>query len=160
MANVIVVEDDPDLCRTVARYLSLVGMTVQCAGSGADLDALLLTFAPDLVVLDVNLPGENGFSITARLRSNTNIRIVMMTARSQIDDRVLGMVAGADAYLIKPIEFRELEATIHSLMRRIAPGRHDLQEAREDRQKSWSFDADNWSLITPDGKAVPLTNAE
>ncbi|EME70457.1 response regulator [Paramagnetospirillum caucaseum] len=161
MANVIVVDDDPDLCRSVARYLSLVGMTVQCAGSGPELDALLPTFTPDLVVLDVNLPGEDGFSIAARLRSNSKMGIVMLTARSHLDDRVLGLVAGADAYLIKPVEFRELEATIHSLMWRLSTtNRTARQKAGEDEQAAWGFDASTWSLITPSSHMVPLTNAE
>jgi len=157
MTNVIVVEDDPDLRGTIVRYLSLVGMAVRCAGSGVELDALLPTFTPDLMVLDVNLPGEDGFSIAARLRSNSKMGIVMLTARSQLDDRVLGLVAGADAYLVKPVEFRELEATIHSLMRRLNVDQPARQEACEDGQPAWGFDAATWSLITPDG---PLTNAE
>ena len=97
MIKVIVVEDDPDLCGSILRYLSLVGMTVKRAGSGEELDALLTTFTPDLLVLDVNLPGEDGFSIAARLRSVSKVGIVMLTARGQLDDRVLGLTAGADA---------------------------------------------------------------
>ena len=160
MANIIVVEDDPDLCRSVVRYLSLVGMNVISAGSGAELDALLPVFTPDLLVLDVNLPDEDGFSIAARLRASTKIRIVMMTARSKLDDRVLGLVAGADAYLVKPVDFRELEATIHSLMRRLKIAAPARQEDHDDGQQAWSFDAANWSLITPNGQVVPLTSAE
>jgi DNA-binding response OmpR family regulator len=162
MINVIVVEDDPDLSGSIVRYLSLVGMTARSAGSGAELDALLAEFPPDLLVLDVNLPGEDGFSIAARLRTNSKVGIVMLTARGQLDDRVLGLTAGADAYLVKPVQFRELEAVIHSLTRRLrdAPV-EEKAEARDDGSaKSWSFDAANWSLATPNGASVPLTNAE
>jgi DNA-binding response OmpR family regulator len=161
MINVAVVEDDPDLCGSIQRYLSLVGMTVKGAGSGEELDALLADFTPDLLVLDVNLPGEDGFSIAARLRSRSKVGIVMLTARGQLDDRVLGLTAGADAYLVKPVQFRELEAVIHSLARRLreAP-MAEKTDSREEPPHAWSFDAASWSLITPNGHQVPLTNAE
>lgn len=161
MINVIVVEDDPDLCGSILRYLSLVGMTVKRAGSGQELDELLPTFTPDLLVLDVNLPGEDGFSIAARLRSQSKLGIVMLTARGQLDDRVLGLTAGADAYLVKPVQFRELEAVIHSLARRLRETPPEEKAApREEGPRAWSFDAASWSLITPSGYHVPLTNAE
>ncbi len=161
MINVVVVEDDPDLCGSIVRYLSLVGMSVRRAGSGAELDQLLAAGIPDLLVLDVNLPGEDGFSIAARLRSTARLGIVMLTARGQLDDRVLGLTAGADAYLVKPVQFRELEAVIHSLTRRLreAP-KEEKAEARDEAFRAWSFDAASWSLITPNGHQVPLTNAE
>ncbi|EME67662.1 response regulator [Paramagnetospirillum caucaseum] len=161
MIKVMVVEDDPDLCGSICRYLSLVGMNVQRAGSGAEMDALLQDFAPDLLVLDVNLPGEDGFSIAARLRSASKVGIIMLTARGQLDDRVLGLTAGADAYLVKPVQFRELEAVIHSLTRRLneLPA-EEKREGREEGNQTWGFDAASWSLITPGGQRVPLTNAE
>ncbi|OAN49660.1 response regulator [Paramagnetospirillum marisnigri] len=160
MINVVVVEDEPDLCSSIVRYLSLVGMTVERAGSGAELDQLLTSFSPDLLVLDVNLPGEDGFSIAARLRSRSRMGIVMLTARGQLDDRVLGLTAGADAYLVKPVQFRELEAVIHSLTRRLRETQaEDKPENREDGN-IWGFDSATWSLITPKGHQVPLTNAE
>ena len=161
MINVVVVEDDPDLCGSILRYLSLVGMTVKRAGSGAELDAVLAGFTPDLLVLDVNLPGEDGFSIAARLRATSKFGIVMLTARGQLDDRVLGLTAGADAYLVKPVQFRELEAVIHSLARRLHEAQpEEKTDPREDGHRAWSFDAANWALLTPNGCQVSLTNAE
>lgn len=161
MINVIVVEDDPDLCGSIVRYLSLVGMNVKRAGSGAELDVILPTMAPDILILDVNLPGEDGFSIAARLRSSSKMGIVMLTARGQLDDRVLGLTAGADAYLVKPVQFRELEAVIHSLTRRLRDTLQDERsEPRDDSHRVWSFDSASWSLVTPLGHQVPLTNAE
>ena len=161
MINVMVVEDDPDLCGSVCRYLSLVGMNVQRAGSGTEMDQLLKDFTPDLMVLDVNLPGEDGFSIAARLRSSSKVGIIMLTARGQLDDRVLGLTAGADAYLVKPVQFRELEAVIHSLTRRLhdAPA-EEKRDGKDENAQTWGFDAPSWSLITPAGHRVPLTNAE
>jgi two-component system OmpR family response regulator len=161
MINVIVVEDDPDLCGSIVRYLSLVGMSVQRAGSGEELDTVMVGFTPDLLVLDVNLPGEDGFSIASRLRSHSKVGIVMLTARGQLDDRVLGLTAGADAYLVKPVQFRELEAVLHSLTRRMREGTpEDKVDVRDEAHRAWGFDAASWSLITPNGGQVPLTNAE
>ena len=161
MINVTVVEDDPDLCGSIVRYLTLVGMNITRAGSGAELDQVLTGFTPDLLVLDVNLPGEDGFSIAARLRSSSKMGIVMLTARGQLNDRVLGLTAGADAYLVKPVQFRELEAVIHSLTRRLRDAPPEEKPDRSDEAgRAWGFDAASWSLITPAGKQVPLTNAE
>jgi len=162
MIKVMVVEDDPDLCGSIARYLGLVGMSVRQAGSAADLDQELATFSPDLLVLDINLPGEDGFSIAARMRARSRMGIIMLTARGQLDDRVLGLTAGADSYLVKPVQFRELEAVIHSLSRRLRATEPAAAEpaAAAPPARAWSFDAGTWSLITPNGRAVPLTNAE
>jgi DNA-binding response OmpR family regulator len=161
MIKVVVIEDDPDLCGSIARYLGLVGMMVRQANSAAELDQILTTFSPDLLVLDINLPGEDGFSIAARLRSRSRVGIIMLTARGQLDDRVLGLTAGADSYLVKPVQFRELEAVIHSLNRRLQSTDLPLDpDLPESGPRAWSFDAGSWSLITPGGQPVPLTNAE
>ena len=161
MINVVIVEDDKDLAGSVVRYLSLVGMSIKAAGSGAEMDALLASFTPDILILDVNLPGEDGFSIASRLREHTNLRIIMLTARQSVDSRVLGRTAGADVYLTKPVELRELEATIHSLYRRIQQGNdHDSDAAKPDNRSCWSFDATDWSVISPNGSRVILTTSE
>ena len=161
MINVVIVEDDKDLAGSVVRYLSLVGMSIKAAGSGAEMDALLASFTPDILILDVNLPGEDGFSIASRLREHTNLRIIMLTARQSVDSRVLGRTAGADVYLTKPVELRELEATIHSLYRRIQQGNdHGSDAEKPDNRSCWSFDATDWSVISPNGSRVILTTSE
>ena len=161
MVNVVIVEDDKDLAGSVVRYLSLVGMSIKAAGSGAEMDALLASFTPDILILDVNLPGEDGFSIASRLREHTNLRIIMLTARQSVDSRVLGRTVGADVYLTKPVELRELEATIHSLYRRIQQGNdHGSDAAKPDNRSCWSFDATDWSVISPNGSRVILTTSE
>jgi DNA-binding response OmpR family regulator len=161
MVNVVIVEDDKDLAGSVVRYLSLVGMSIKAAGSGAEMDALLASFTPDILILDVNLPGEDGFSIASRLREHTNLRIIMLTARQSVDSRVLGRTAGADVYLTKPVELRELEATIHSLYRRIQQGNdHGSDAEKPDNRSCWSFDATDWSVISPNGSRVVLTTSE
>jgi two-component system OmpR family response regulator len=161
MVDVVIVEDDKDLAGSVVRYLSLVGMNIKAAGSSAEMDALLVSTIPDILILDVNLPGEDGFSIASRLREHTNMRIIMLTARQEVDSRVLGRTAGADVYLTKPVELRELEATIHSLYRRIQQGNNHSHDASKSATRScWSFDATDWSVISPNGSRVVLTTSE
>jgi two-component system OmpR family response regulator len=161
MVDVVIVEDDKDLAGSVVRYLSLVGMNIKAAGSGAEMNALLASTIPDVLILDVNLPGEDGFSIASRLREHTNMRIIMLTARQEVDSRVLGRTAGADVYLTKPVELRELEATIHSLYRRIQQGNDQSPSSSRPPERScWSFDATDWSVISPNGSRVVLTTSE
>ncbi len=161
MAHVIVVASDPEQREAMGRYLTLVGMNVGRAGSGAELDRLLSASSPDLLVLDADLPGEDGLSIAARLRATTRIGILVLTARDSLDDKVAGLAAGADACLAKPAQLRELEATIRSLLRRLDnTPHHKKQDAGVDGQGAWSFDATDWALTSPKGGTVPLTTAE
>jgi len=118
---IIVVDDEEDLREPVAAYLREQGMEVDEAGGGADLDTLLARRMPTLVVLDVTMPDEDGFSIARRLRAmNPVIGIVMLTARRDVIDRVVGLELGADDYIMKPFEPRELLARIRSVLRRLA----------------------------------------
>ena len=118
---IIMVDDEEDLREPIAAYLREQGVEVGEAGGGADLDALLLRRAPALVVLDVTMPDEDGFSIARRLRAKyDNLGIVMLTARRDVIDRVVGLELGADDYIMKPFEPRELLARIRSVLRRLA----------------------------------------
>ena len=118
--HIVVVDDEEDLREPVAAYLREQGMEVDEAGGGADLDTILARGMPTLVVLDVTMPDEDGFSIARRLRSmNPTIGIVMLTARRDVIDRVVGLELGADDYIMKPFEPRELLARIRSVLRRL-----------------------------------------
>lgn len=140
---IIMVDDEEDLREPIAAYLNEQGMEVGEAGGGADLDALLLRRVPALVVLDVTMPDEDGFSIARRLRAKyDNIGIVMLTARRDVIDRVVGLELGADDYIMKPFEPRELLARIRSVLRRLtaiaeapvmlARADHDLDEDEDE----------------------------
>ncbi|MDB5704168.1 MAG: Two-component system response regulator OmpR [Sphingomonas bacterium] len=119
--HIVVVDDEEDLREPVAAYLREQGMDVDEAGGGADLDVILARGVPTLVVLDVTMPDEDGFSIARRLRAmHGNIGIVMLTARRDVIDRVVGLELGADDYIMKPFEPRELLARIRSVLRRLA----------------------------------------
>lgn len=118
---IVMVDDEEDLREPIAAYLREQGVEVGEAGGGTDLDALLLRRVPALVVLDVTMPDEDGFSIARRLRARyDNIGIVMLTARRDVIDRVVGLELGADDYIMKPFEPRELLARIRSVLRRLS----------------------------------------
>jgi two-component system, LytTR family, response regulator len=118
--HIVCVDDEEDLREPIAAYLREQGLDVSEAGGGAELDAVLAAKPAQLVVLDVTMPVEDGFSIARRLRaSGAPIGIVMLTARRDVVDRVVGLELGADDYLMKPFEPRELLARIRAVLRRL-----------------------------------------
>jgi signal transduction histidine kinase/DNA-binding response OmpR family regulator len=118
---VIVVDDEPGLRSMIADYLGKQGFVVRTAANGRELDDHLARDVPDLLILDVNMPGENGFAIARRMRAHSAVPILMLTGADDIVDRVAGLGTGADDYLTKPFDLRELLARIQSLRRRVAP---------------------------------------
>lgn len=121
-ANIVVVDDEPGLRGMIEDYLSMQGYSVAQAENGMALDRLLAVRLPDLVLLDVNLPGEDGFSIVRRLRNaGERMGIIMLTGNADEDSKVNGLINGADDYLAKPFEVRELLARVRSVLRRLPP---------------------------------------
>ncbi|MBF0160066.1 MAG: response regulator [Magnetococcales bacterium] len=121
--RVIVVEDHAALREAIVTGLATLGYQARGVEDGAALDRELVLAPADIVVLDIGLGRyrENGFSIAARLRRQVRCGIVMVTARGELDARIRGLEEGADAYLVKPIDFAELSAVMNSIMRRIKP---------------------------------------
>ena len=115
---ILVVEDDPEIRRMVVDLLSRESWETVGAENASSMDALVKNRLPDLIVLDVNLPGEDGLSICKRVSASTNIAIIMLTARSDDIDRIIGLEIGADDYLGKPFNPRELTARVRALLRR------------------------------------------
>jgi two-component system phosphate regulon response regulator OmpR len=113
-ARVVVIDDEPDMRSMVADYLSGDGYEIRSFASGAGLDQAELAAAADLVLLDVCMPGEDGLSIARRLRAAGPTPIIMMSARDDIVDRIVGLEAGADDYLPKPFDLRELRARVRA----------------------------------------------
>ena len=118
---VVVVDDEPGLRSMIADYLGKQGFAVRMAANGHELDDHLGCDFPDLLILDVNMPGEDGFAIARRVRARTAVPILMLTAADDVVDRVVGLEIGADDYLTKPFDLRELLARIRALLRRVAP---------------------------------------
>lgn len=121
--NIIVVEDNDDLLEATVDALCRLGHDARGASDGRVLDSLYIDFLADLLVLDLNLPGEDGLSISRRMRAaQPDIGIIIVTARARLEDKVAGYRSGADIYLSKPVSSEELAAAIAALSRRVSPG--------------------------------------
>ena len=116
--SILVVDDDPKLRDLLAQYLGREGFRVRTATDGNAMDLLIAESPPDLVVLDLMLPGEDGLSIARRLRGGTDIPVIILSARGDEVDRIVGLEVGADDYLAKPFSPRELLARIRAVLRR------------------------------------------
>jgi two-component system, OmpR family, response regulator MprA len=119
--NILVVDDDPEIVSFLRRGLIFEGYAVETANDGAEALAKLRDKEPDLVILDVMMPGIGGIEVSKRLRQVSEIPVLMLTAKANLADKVAGLNSGADDYLIKPFEFDELLARIRALLRRLQP---------------------------------------
>ncbi|MBP2310812.1 response regulator transcription factor [Azospirillum soli] len=169
--TIVVVEDEASLRRDMVEYLRGCGFDAVPAKDGRELDDCLAAKAASVVILDVNLPGEDGFKIASRLRETPGIGIIMVTARGSTVDRVVGLEIGADAYLVKPVEMRELEAQVKALLRRLesiaappcapavtAPAVAGVGASGD--EAGWVLDATDWLLTSPVGVRISLTSME
>jgi len=157
--TILVVDDDAEIRRLVGDFLGREGFAVELAEDGREMDGVLSRLQPDLIVLDLMLPGENGLSICRRLRASGDIPILMLTAKGDETDRVVGLEIGADDYVVKPFGPRELLARIRALLRRAStrPAQAVTRRFAFDR---FIADLDARQLTREDGELVPLTSAE
>ena len=156
-ADILIVDDDASLRAALADYLAGAGYAVRTADGGEAMDARLAEAEPDLVVLDVMMPGEDGLSICRRLQQG-RAPVLMLSAMGETTDRIVGLEVGAADYLPKPFEPRELLARIRAVLRRPA-----LLEETADRTlafEGWSLGTEARRLIDPDGAPVELTGGE
>src|SRR5215208_1886573 len=133
--SVLIVEDDPGIREMVAEYLGEHGYDVHQAESGSDMREEIERNLPDVVLLDVRLPGEDGLTLARYLRERYDVGIIMVTAAGDVVDRVVGLEIGADDYVAKPFDPRELLARVKSVLRRmqtreLAHGEHDVDADR------------------------------
>ena len=119
--HVLVVEDDPTVSEVVVRYLEREGLTVETATDGSAALAQAAQHWPDVVVLDLMLPGIDGIEVCRRLRAEAPVPVIMLTARGEEDDKVVGLELGADDYITKPFSPREVIARIEAVLRRAGP---------------------------------------
>ena len=156
--RVLVVDDEPHLVRAVRMYLELQGYTVFGASSGEEALEAVREKLPDLVILDVMMPGTDGFEVLAQLRRLSNIPVIMLTARGEEDQKVHGLALGADDYVTKPFSQKELLARVQAVMRR-AEQPAVVPKSRIDVDDELSLDFDRGEVILR-GKAVHLTATE
>src|SRR5262249_21624038 len=154
--HLLVVDDDARLRSLLQRYLSANGFRVTAAADALEARALIKNFAFDALVLDVMMPGENGFDLAADIRSQHDVPILMLTARGESKDRILGLERSADDYLATPFEPRELGLRLSALIRR---SRSNVPPHREIKMGECVFDPERGEL-TRSGKRVKLTTSE
>lgn len=155
--HLLVVDDDERLRALLQRYLSSNGYRVSAAANAAEARTLMKGMAFDLLILDVMMPGESGLELTISVRKTSTIPILMLTARGDPADRIAGLEQGADDYLPKPFEPRELLLRVHSLLRRTAPPPAPTTEPV--RMGPALFDPTT-TRLTRQGRPVKLTSAE
>jgi two-component system OmpR family response regulator len=160
--HVLVVDDDAEIRSLLRDYLGRNGYRVTVAADGKGLWAALKTASPDLIVLDLMLPGDDGLSLCRALRAQSDVPIIMLTARGEETDRIVGLELGADDYVSKPFNPRELLARMKSVLRRAKslPANLRRDEARAFRFAGWTLDAATRNLTAPDGVVVPLSGTE
>jgi DNA-binding response OmpR family regulator len=127
MTRILLVDDEPLITDSLSYSLKREGFEVKAVGDGEQALKDLREFSPDLVVLDIMLPGINGLEVCRRIRATNSIPVIMLTARGEEMDRILGLEVGADDYLAKPFSFRELLARIRSILRRVEMDRQTAQ---------------------------------
>ncbi len=163
MPRLLFVDDDEEILALLTRFFAQHGHTVATAKDGASMFSLLQTQTFDLIVLDVMLPREDGLSICRRLRASSQIPVIMLTAMGDDTDRIVGLEIGADDYLSKPFNARELLARVKSVLRRSSTIR-----APEERSATrpilafdgWRLDLSRRELRAPDAMMVPLSAVE
>jgi two-component system, OmpR family, response regulator len=157
--HILLIEDDVEIRSLLRDYLAREGFRVEAGDGGAALDRFRTTFGePDLVVLDIMLPGEDGLSICRRLRAASRVPILMLTAKGEEVDRIVGLEMGADDYLPKPFNPRELVARIRAILRRAEPP--PIENRRFVVNATLRVDLDKRHVAHADGSELTLTSAE
>lgn len=160
--HILVVDDNTEIRNAVSRYLEKNGMRATSARDASEMDEKLSKGQFDLIVLDVMMPGEDGLSVCRRLSANGSIPILMLTALDEETDRIVGLEIGADDYLSKPFNPRELIARIKAILRRVSRSEHiaGTLSGRRIAFAHWILDTDNQLLTDETGQKVNLSRAE
>ena len=158
--RVLLVDDETSLREPLADYLVRQGFVVSQAEDAAKARSLLVEETPDLVLLDIMMPGEDGLSLCRHLSEAKNIPVILLTAKGEATDRIVGLEIGADDYMVKPFEPRELVARIRSVLRRASKPAAVPEEDALFEFDGWRLDPLKRRLTDPEGTVVPLSSAE
>jgi DNA-binding response OmpR family regulator len=160
--RIAIVEDDRDLMQSYQDYLQAAGYKVWGVASAEAFYKQVVLSPVDVLILDVNLPGEDGISVAEHLRAAPQLAVIIVSARNTLDDRLRGLKAGADRYLVKPIDFAELVATIETIGRRplAAPVSWSHENTQSLAPAIWHLRKKDWQLLDPNGKLIALSQYE
>jgi two-component system, OmpR family, response regulator len=165
--HIAVLDDEPDITTLLSGYLQGQGFRVTVVHRGAELMSLMASDPPALVLLDLGLPGEDGFSIARQLREHHGCGLVIVTGRGDAIDKVVGLEVGADDYVTKPFDLRELLARIKAVLRRLTPPEIPMSTPAaaapprdQHRFLGWTLDTAARRLTAPGGQDVSLTTGE
>lgn len=158
--HILLVEDDTEISGLVSRFLHNNGLRITTTDRGGEIDEILSQNRIDLLLLDLSLPDEDGLDICKRLRKHSNLPIIMLTARGKDTDRISGLEIGADDYIAKPFNPRELLARIHAVLRRGGREIRSSEPASELLFDGWRLDLNTRYLHNHTGSRVVLTSAE
>ncbi|WP_299738869.1 response regulator [uncultured Roseobacter sp.] len=161
--HILVCDDEVDVREMLQEYLGKRGYKVSAAAGGEELRAILSENAVDVMIMDINMPKEDGLSILRSLRPENTTPVIMLTAAGDVIDRIIGLEMGADDYLSKPVDLRELEARIKAILRREAIiGTVKTEDSGENRAAfgDYVLDKNAAKLLQADGSEVPLTAME
>lgn len=159
--HILIIDDDRELRQLLTAFLTRHEFRVDAAADGRAMNKLLETVRFDLIVLDLMLPGEDGLALCRRLRSASTIPIIMLTALAEETDRIVGLEMGADDYLVKPFNPRELLARIRAVLRRTGSASGLSRSGGKTLAfAGWRLDLSRRELYSPDGVLMPLTGGE
>jgi len=160
--HILVVDDDLHIRTMLGRFLADHGLSVSEARDGHEMRARMGAMRPDLIILDVMLPGDDGFTLCSRLRAEGNMPVILLTARGGDTDRVVGLELGADDYIAKPFNPRELLARIRAVLRRTGQQSDDrnLRSPSVYRFAGWTLDTGGRTLFSPGAVLTELTSGE
>jgi len=158
--TLLLVDDEAALRQPLAAYLARQGFAVHEAVNAADARDKLAGLNPDLVLLDIMMPGEDGLSLCRHLTENRKLPVILLTARGEAMDRIVGLEIGADDYVVKPFEPRELVARIRSVLRRAGRGAPPPEEHEAYEFEGWRLDPLKRRLTDSEGAVVPISSAE
>ncbi|EWH10019.1 two-component response regulator [Catenovulum agarivorans DS-2] len=159
--NILIVEDEAVTRNTLTSLFEAEGYNVFSAENGEEMHTVLKTNEINLVVMDINLPGKNGLMLARELRENKNMGLIFLTGRDNDVDRILGLEIGADDYLVKPFNPRELTIRARNLMNRTKTSPVESAESvTEYKFNGWVLDCDSRSLVSPSEEAIRLPKSE
>lgn len=163
--HLLLVDDEAAIREPLGAYLQRAGFRVSEAANTAEARKILAGNAIELVVLDIMMPGEDGLSLCRSIREQGELPVILLTARTEETDRIVGLEMGADDYVLKPFSPRELVARIKTVLRRSGNGtgagpRETQQQTAAYHFEGWTLRTDDWTLTGPDEVAIPLSTAD